>query len=271
MDNQNQEPGTEKTEEEIDWEAFFAEDEEENKRWEQEKEQRKKRRSFIIKIFSSIIAFSMLVSGLGVWFNVFNIPAFQFVEASNRLSKKPEIKEYKESVVVVEWDGVRGTGFNIRPDGYIITNEHVVDHTNQVHIHTKKQGSYLGKVIATFPEEDLAIVDIEANNLPALSISSEENWEQRTDEKVYFIGNPLGFVQVANEGTIAGTTQLNDSKIPFLMIDAPIYKGNSGSPVINEQGEVIAVIFATLRNPKMGLATPSSYLKTIIEETQRLE
>lgn len=254
--------------EEIDWDEFFHEEVDE--KWEEEKKRRKKKRAFIVKMIGGILAFSLLISTLQIWFNIVNIPAIRFIEVSQRLSKAPEVSAYKRSVVTIEWDGVKGTGFNIEDDGLIVTNDHVVDHTDTVHIHFKSEGSYIGKVIAREPELDLAIVEIDGTNLPTLNLSFEENWEESIGEKITFIGNPLAFTQIANEGTVVDSILLQDWEISTMVIDAPIYKGNSGSPVINQNGEVIAVIFATIssdeRNKRVGVAVPSIYIEKLLKK-----
>lgn len=254
--------------EEMDWDAFFSDEEDEA--WEREKEKKKKRKSRVVKIISSLIAFTLLISGLQVWFGFFNIPAFRFIEVSQRLSALPEVAEYKESVVTIEWDGKKGTGFNIDPSGMIVTNEHVVDHTNQVRVHFHNGESFIGKVVKSEESLDLAIVEIEAENLPYLPVTYERDWEQWNGEPIIFIGNPLAFNRIANEGTITGSTMVQSVRVPVMIIEAPIYKGNSGSPVINEQGEVIGIIFATISAPetngRVGVATPSYYLQELLEE-----
>lgn len=252
-----------------DLEAFMTE--EEAKAWELEKAKRRKRKRFFAKIISSLLVFAMLITTLGMWFDVFNLPAIEFVKVSNQLSNQSEVKKYKKSVVTLEWDGVKGTGFNIAPDGLIITNEHVVEKTNIINVHFSNGESFQGKVLAKRPDLDLAIVDIDGQKLPALPISPDMDWETRAGEKILFIGNPLSFTQIANQGTLKGPVMLNGWEVPVMMIEAPIYKGNSGSPVINQDGHVIGVIFATLQNPEIdtkeiiGAAVPAAYIQELLD------
>ncbi|MFB6466887.1 S1C family serine protease [Cytobacillus sp. Hz8] len=254
--------------EEHDWESFFEEDHDEE--WEKKKLRKKKRKSRWIKVISSILAFSLLITTLQIWFDLFNLPAVQFIKVSKKLSEDPAVKATKKSVVTIEWDNVKGTGFNIDPNGLIVTNAHVVEKTDTADITFNNGKAYKGRVIKRNPNLDLAIIKINGHHLPSLPVTFTQNWEQWIGEKILFIGNPLIFTQIANEGTVKGEVQVQGMKIPVIMIEAPVYKGNSGSPVINRKGQVIGIIFATISSEKFkkttAVATPSFYLKEMLQE-----
>ncbi|UOQ92671.1 serine protease [Halobacillus shinanisalinarum] len=249
--------------EEIDDEELYELiQEEKRKAWERErieKEERKSKRPFPRWLFY-LIAIMMVTNIVAVLPNTFSIPAIDFLVTSAKLSNDADIDRYQEAVVVVEAGQKKGTGFAIDGDGTIITNHHVIEGENRISIAFPEKGLFNAEVVEKFPEVDLAVLQAEGSDFPHLRLAKDTSFEE--EESFYFIGNPLRFTGIANKGTIIGYTTLDDWSQPVLMLDAPIYRGNSGSPVINQEGKVIAVVFATLddeQEGRVGLATPIDY------------
>src|SRR5699024_9233614 len=97
--------------------------------------------------------------------------------------------------------------------------------------------------------------------LPSLEMAKEMSISKQ--EKIYFIGNPLRFQGIANEGTMIGYTKLTNGKKETIMLKATVYGGNSGSPVLNYAGQVIGVVVTTLEHTehgKVGLFVAIDYL-----------
>lgn len=231
---------------------------------------RKRRRRRWLKVGAVILAFILLINGLAIWTNVINIPALNFVKTSYRLSQKESIQTAKQAVVTIEGESSKGTGFNIREDGLIITNSHVIEKMITIKIYFPNGQAYKGKVIQDSPELDVAILDIKGENLPILKLQETQNWKEK--QHIYVIGNPLAYTQIANEGEIEGLTLINDRQTPVMLISAPIYRGNSGSPVLTENNEVIGLVYATTI-PKLasnekasGLAVPIDQVKEVLNQ-----
>lgn len=208
-----------------------------------------------------IVAFAMLFNVIAILPQTFSIPAVDFLITSAKLSTTEHIKEYKRAVVVIETDSSKGTGFSINEQGDIITNYHVIEGEERVTVAFPKLGLFTGEVKETFPEVDLAVVTIDEQAMPHLRLAPE--FSEDYGEAIYFIGNPLNFNGIANEGTIIDWTFVKSKSEPVVMLDAPVYRGNSGSPVINKSGEVIGVVFATLEHDeygRVGLFVPINYL-----------
>ncbi len=212
--------------------------------------------AFVTVIVFSLLAFNQL-------FAVLNLPSFNFIDRSLELLQNPEIRMLREGVVEISAANSKGTGFNIHENGLIVTNSHVVGNAKMVKVTFYQASSYNGIVEASFPEIDLALIRLQGENLPVIKIETSKELEP--GEKVTVIGNPLWFSRIVMEGVVTGKTKLQGWDIPVLLIRAPIYQGSSGSPVINHEGRVAAVIFATLTIQKeleetIGLAVPIAHL-----------
>lgn len=208
---------------------------------------------WFIWLMSIMLALSTFV-GL---FQVFSIPAIEFLITSATLSKQENIAAYKKSVVVVSTENGKGTGFSISEEGKIITNYHVIEDNQFITVVFPEDGRYNATVSEAYPEIDLAVLEIEGNDLPSLPVAKDIVIE--ANDPITFIGNPLSFKGIANEGTILSPITLKNWTNDVIMIKAPVYRGNSGSPVINENGQVIGIVFATLdheEHGKVGLFIP---------------
>lgn len=221
-----------------------------------------------LKITVSVLLSIALISNvLALWPKLFNSAAIEFLTTSRELSKNEDVQLYKESVVVVRSGSSKGTGFYFSKDGYIMTNDHVIDDKSMITVTFHKGESFHAEMIDSNDKIDIAILKIDAKEIDYPVLELEESWEP--NQLIYIIGNPLIFNFIANKGRILGLTPAR--KYPMLMIDAPVYKGNSGSPVINNEGKVVGIIYATSiinldgSQIKVGLAIPIEYVKDYFE------
>lgn len=207
----------------------------------------------IIWLMSAALVISMFASVAGS----LNIPAVEFVKTSAKLYTDENVRQYKEAIVEVRTPGGKGTGFAVTADGYILTNEHVIENETNITVSFPDAGIYQATVMKAEASIDVALLKIDAENLPTLPLNEATIVEPEQD--VLFIGNPLSYSFIANEGLTIGEVRLQDWTENVWMLDAPIYKGNSGSPVLNMDGEVIGIVFATTRTDdfgKVGLFVP---------------
>lgn len=201
----------------------------------------------------------MVLSALSALPKFLNLAAVDFLATSAKLSGNEEIQEYKQSVVTVRTENGKGTGFSISKDGYILTNNHVIEDGLRTWVNVPEQGQFSAEIVAAYPEIDLALLKIDGKNIPYLTLGDDRHVQP--GDHIYFIGNPLAFTGIANEGEVLGYTE-SSLEGDVLMLKAPIYHGNSGSPVITESGKVVGVVYATRRSSehgKVGLAVPISY------------
>ncbi|WOV88934.1 serine protease [Sporosarcina oncorhynchi] len=202
------------------------------------------------KWFIWLISIMLVLSTVAGLFQVFSIPAIDFLLTSAKLSQDEEIMVYKESVVVVVTENGKGTGFSISDDGVIITNYHVIEDNQSIYVVYPEDGRYEATILESYEDIDLVVLKVEGENLPSLKLRPDATIKK--DDPITFIGNPLSFKGIVNEGMILAPLKLKDWKHEVMMIQAPVYRGNSGSPVLDEDGEVIGVVFATLNHDEFG-------------------
>jgi len=236
------------------------------------------RRRFVgLRLVAVAVALVFLLISLGGLVQLFNLPVLEFLSQSRQLRSDPLVQELRDSVVnirVVPQDAggaLRrtrgGTGFNVSPDGLIITNRHVVQDARAVIISFPGHGVFQVTEWTEHSEVDLAAAKIDGEDLPAVSLSSKE--PPNSGEEVFVIGNPLGFSRIAARGKIEGYRYFNSERNERTMeVAAPIHPGSSGSPVFDSQGDVVGVVFATFMESEgdesRGLCVPLDRLRAFV-------
>ena len=217
MNDQPNEPQQELTEEEF-LELVLAEQQkalaEARARRIEGNKPKKKRPGIRIAIY--LMAAVLVFNTFAIIFQMYSIPAIEFLQVSTKLSAQDDIKTYKKSIVTISIGSSKGTGFAISADGYIVTNEHVIDDALQITVVFPDDGVLEAKLIAAYPEVDLAILKVDGTDLPALQLADSLQFEK--DEDVYFIGNPLYFTGIANEGTLLETTSADGIESDIMMM-----------------------------------------------------
>lgn len=135
-----------------------------------------------------------------------------------------------------------GSGVIISPEGYIVTNNHVVEEATDITVTTFDRKEFAAKVVGTDPKTDLAVIKIEGENLPFIPWSAQETI--RVGDLVLAVGSPFGLKSSVTMGIISamgrgnvGITEYED----YIQTDAPINPGNSGGPLVNMAGEIVGI------------------------------
>ena len=147
---------------------------------------------------------------------------------------------------------VTGSGFIISEDGYILTNYHVVEDADKGHLDVTVMlhdgTSYTAKIVGTEPDNDVAVLKIEAEGLNAATIGDSDSL--RVGDTVYAVGNPLGELEFSmTTGHVSAKdrvikTDSGAEAIAMFQVDAAVNSGNSGGPIYNDQGEVVGIVTA---------------------------
>ena len=134
-----------------------------------------------------------------------------------------------------------GSGFIISDDGYIITNNHVVENADEIIVGLKDRRELVAEIIGTDKRSDIALLKIEGKNFPTLKLGNSN--KLKVGEWVLAIGSPFGFNHSVTAGIVSamGRSLPNENYTPFIQTDVAINPGNSGGPLFNMEGEVVGV------------------------------
>ena len=166
-----------------------------------------------------------------------------------------------------------GSGFIISEDGYVVTNNHVVENARQVVVRLPDRQEFDAEIIGTDPRSDLAVLKIDADRLPMLTLAADD--DVKVGQWVLAIGSPFSLDFSVTAGIVSALgrslpTQTGDNYVPFIQTDVAINPGNSGGPLFNMDGEVIGVnsqIF-TRSGGSIGLsfAIPASVVSNVVSQ-----
>jgi serine protease Do len=165
-----------------------------------------------------------------------------------------------------------GSGVIVSPNGYILTNNHVVDGATDVKVTLSDKREFKAHVVGTDPKVDIAVLKIDATDLPAIVIGDSSKIQ--IGDYALAVGNPFGVGKTVTMGIVSATGRSNlgiEAYEDFIQTDAPINPGNSGGALINDRGELIGINTAILShgsegNQGIGFAVPVNLARTVMDE-----
>jgi serine protease Do len=164
-----------------------------------------------------------------------------------------------------------GSGFVIREDGYVVTNQHVVENAEQIQVMLSNGRRFAGKVVGADERVDLALVKIDATGLPVAPLGDSNR--VRVGEFVLALGHPFGLEQTVSFGIVSRRGAPLEVAAPgydYVQTDAAVNPGNSGGPLVNMAGEVIGVNAMAARNGSIGFAIPVNLVKMLLPQLAEL-
>jgi len=186
--------------------------------------------------------------------------------ANTRLQNQPQAQSQSQTPDTSNL----GSGVIVSPEGYILTNQHVVDGADQIEVALADGRETAAKVIGVDPETDLAVLKISLDNLPAITLGRMDN--VRVGDVVLAIGNPFGVGQTVTMGIISalGRNHLGINTFEnFIQTDAPINPGNSGGALVDANGDLLGINTAIYSRSGgslgIGFAIPVTTARSVLE------
>lgn len=165
-----------------------------------------------------------------------------------------------------------GSGVIMTPDGYILTNNHVVDGASSVTVTLSDKREFKAKVIGTDAKSDIAVIKIDATNLPCITVGDSSKIQ--VGDYALAVGDPFGVGQTVTMGIVSATGRSHlgiEDYENFIQTDAPINPGNSGGALVNDRGELIGINTAIIAhgsegNQGIGFAIPANMARNVMEQ-----
>jgi serine protease Do len=165
-----------------------------------------------------------------------------------------------------------GSGVIMTQDGYIVTNNHVVDRASAVTVTLADKREFKAKVVGTDPKSDIAVLKIDTTNLPSITVADSS--KVQVGDYALAVGDPFGVGQTVTMGIVSATGRSHlgiEQYEDFIQTDAPINPGNSGGALVNDRGELIGINTAIIAhgsegNQGIGFAIPANMARNVMEQ-----
>src|SRR5579872_1164853 len=165
-----------------------------------------------------------------------------------------------------------GSGVIVSPEGYILTNNHVVDGASDILVTLSDKREFKGRMIGTDPKTDIAVLKIDASNLPSIVVG--DSAKVQIGDYALAVSDPFGVGQTVTMGIVSATGRANlgiEDYEDFIQTDAPINPGNSGGALVNDRGELVGINTAIIAhgsegNQGIGFAVPVNLARTVMDE-----
>jgi serine protease Do len=169
-------------------------------------------------------------------------------------------------------EGGLGSGVIVSPDGYILTNNHVVDSATEIKVTLPDHREFKARVIGTDPKSDIAVLKVDAKDLPVITVGNSSKLQ--IGDSVLAIGNPYGVGQTVTMGIVSATGRAGlgiEDYEDFIQTDASINPGNSGGALVNDRGELVGINTAILApgsggNQGIGFAVPVNLARQVLDQ-----
>lgn len=236
-------------------------------------EKRDQLRKLLVRLVALVLVIAFIPLAFSGVLYLFGLPSLRLMIESRELSNDPAYRAFRSAVVAIRADNRQGTGFAIQipvktdndsssneqdnpptpvTETVVVTNHHIVLDAEQVEIGLKSDVFHPAITWLQWPAIDLAMIRLQeaGSDIPTAFSEltplplTEESTKPSPGDLLIVIGNPLGLFQVTTQVTYIGQTTLSDIDSPVLMVRGPVFRGNSGSPVIDTNGQVIGMVFA---------------------------